>query len=113
MQVDVVASHSQQKRLEESPSGGHKGAGSSLEASVHKRPTVSTLNPAMAGVSGILRKEQEQWEETDKNLHDAFQDLNGLMVCTLSTCFCFHSSTLVGRTFFLVVCRQWMVALWT
>ncbi|CAK9869386.1 unnamed protein product [Sphagnum jensenii] len=69
----------QQKRLEESPSGGHKGAGSSLEASVHKRPTVSTLNPAMAGVSGILRKEQEQWEETDKNLHDAFQDLNGLM----------------------------------
>ncbi len=113
MQVDVVASHSQQKRLEESPSGGHKGAGSSLETSVHKRPTVSTLNPAMAGVSGILRKEQEQWEETDKNLHDAFQDLNGLMVCTLSTCFCFHSSTLVGRTFFLVVCRQWMVALWT
>jgi ESCRT-II complex subunit VPS36 len=78
-QVDVVALHSQQKRLEESPSGGHKGAGSSLEASVHKRPTVSTLNPAMAGVSGILRKEQEQWEEADKNLHDAFQDLNGLM----------------------------------
>ncbi|CAK9202786.1 unnamed protein product [Sphagnum troendelagicum] len=33
----------------------------------------------MADVSGILRKEHEQWEETDKNLHDAFQDLNGLM----------------------------------
>lgn len=34
----------------------------------------------MAGVSGILRKEQEQWEETDQNLQDAFQDLNALMV---------------------------------
>ncbi|XP_077226438.1 EAP30/Vps36 family protein isoform X2 [Tasmannia lanceolata] len=33
----------------------------------------------MAGVSGILRKEQEMWESTDKSLHDAFQDLNALM----------------------------------
>lgn len=39
----------------------------------------SRLKPAMAGVSGILRKEQEQWEETDKVLHDAFLDLNALM----------------------------------
>lgn len=33
----------------------------------------------MAGVSGILRKEQEMWESTDKSLQDAFQDLNALM----------------------------------
>ncbi|KAI3894695.1 hypothetical protein MKX03_031625 [Papaver bracteatum] len=33
----------------------------------------------MAGVSGILRKEQETWESTDKSLQDAFQDLNALM----------------------------------
>ncbi|RZC83309.1 hypothetical protein C5167_046099 [Papaver somniferum] len=33
----------------------------------------------MAGVSGILRKEQETWESTDKSLQDAFQDLNTLM----------------------------------
>ncbi|KAF6158190.1 hypothetical protein GIB67_014984 [Kingdonia uniflora] len=32
-----------------------------------------------AGVSGILRREQEIWESTDKSLHDAFQDLNALM----------------------------------
>ncbi|KAF4384732.1 vacuolar protein sorting-associated protein 36 isoform X1 [Cannabis sativa] len=33
----------------------------------------------MVGVSGILRKEQEMWESTDKSLQDAFQDLNALM----------------------------------
>ncbi|PPD75394.1 hypothetical protein GOBAR_DD27664 [Gossypium barbadense] len=33
----------------------------------------------MVGVAGILRKEQEMWESTDKNLQDAFQDLNALM----------------------------------
>ncbi|CAM8892093.1 unnamed protein product [Rhodiola kirilowii] len=33
----------------------------------------------MAGLSGILRKEQEMWESTDKSLQDAFQDLNALM----------------------------------
>ncbi|XP_057830294.2 vacuolar protein sorting-associated protein 36 isoform X2 [Cryptomeria japonica] len=37
------------------------------------------MRASMAGVSGILRKEQEQWEETDKSLHEAFQDLNALM----------------------------------
>ncbi|PHT74861.1 Vacuolar protein sorting-associated protein 36 [Capsicum annuum] len=31
------------------------------------------------GVAGILRKEQEMWESTDKSLQDAFQDLNALM----------------------------------
>ncbi|KAH9295024.1 hypothetical protein KI387_038612, partial [Taxus chinensis] len=39
----------------------------------------SRMRASMAGVSGILRKEQEQWEETDKSLHEAFQDLNALM----------------------------------
>lgn len=34
----------------------------------------------MVGVSGILRKEQEMWESTDKSLQEAFQDLNALMV---------------------------------
>ncbi|XP_038990810.1 vacuolar protein sorting-associated protein 36-like isoform X2 [Hibiscus syriacus] len=33
----------------------------------------------MVGVAGILRKEQEMWESTDKSLQDAFQDLNALM----------------------------------
>lgn len=33
----------------------------------------------MVGVAGILRKEQEIWENTDKSLQDAFQDLNALM----------------------------------
>ncbi|RVW89122.1 Vacuolar protein sorting-associated protein 36 [Vitis vinifera] len=33
----------------------------------------------LAGVSGILRKEQEMWESTDKSLQEAFQDLNALM----------------------------------
>eukprot|EP00249_Psilotum_nudum_P012781 c23981_g1_i1 orf=799-1689(-) len=39
----------------------------------------SRLRPGMAGVSGILRKEQEQREETDRSLYEAFQDLNALM----------------------------------
>ncbi|KAL3731854.1 hypothetical protein ACJRO7_028682 [Eucalyptus globulus] len=33
----------------------------------------------MVGVAGILRREQEMWESTDKSLQDAFQDLNALM----------------------------------
>ncbi|TKY68475.1 Vacuolar protein sorting-associated protein 36 [Spatholobus suberectus] len=33
----------------------------------------------MVGVSGILRKEQELWESTDRSLQEAFQDLNALM----------------------------------
>lgn len=41
----------------------------------------------MVGVSGILRKEQEMWESTDKSLQDAFQDLNALMVTLFSLCF--------------------------
>lgn len=41
----------------------------------------------MVGVSGILRKEQEMWESTDKSLQEAFQDLNALMVTTFSYCY--------------------------
>lgn len=33
----------------------------------------------VVGVAGILRREQEMWESTDKSLQDAFQDLNALM----------------------------------
>ncbi|GLT50020.1 hypothetical protein SLA2020_235340 [Shorea laevis] len=33
----------------------------------------------MVGVAGILRKEQEMWESTDKSLQEAFQDLSALM----------------------------------
>lgn len=34
----------------------------------------------VVGVAGILRREQEIWESTDKSLQEAFQDLNALMV---------------------------------
>ncbi|KAI5073991.1 hypothetical protein GOP47_0012004 [Adiantum capillus-veneris] len=54
-----------------------EGVGNSLSTEDVSGP--SRLKPAMAGVSGILRREQEQWEETDKNLHDAFLDLKALM----------------------------------
>lgn len=37
------------------------------------------LRMPVVGVAGILRKEQEMWESTDKSLQDAFQDLNALM----------------------------------
>ncbi|KAL3696045.1 hypothetical protein R1sor_010121 [Riccia sorocarpa] len=42
-------------------------------------PQVRKLNPAMAGVAGILRKEKEQLDLADKNLQEAFSDLNALM----------------------------------
>lgn len=50
-------------------SGGPSGEGS------------LALRMPFVGVAGILRKEQEMWESTDKSLQDAFQDLNALMVC--------------------------------
>lgn len=37
------------------------------------------LRMPVVGVAGILRKEQEMWENTDKSLQEAFQDLNALM----------------------------------
>ncbi|XP_042515959.1 vacuolar protein sorting-associated protein 36 [Macadamia integrifolia] len=48
-----------------------RGGGSMEGSSVVRMPVV--------GISGILRKEQEMWESTDKSLQDAFQDLNALM----------------------------------
>lgn len=51
------------------------GSGSTTSGLYTKEGTVR-----MVGVSGILRKEQEIWETTDKSLQDAFQDLNALMV---------------------------------
>ncbi|KAF5175049.1 Vacuolar protein sorting-associated protein [Thalictrum thalictroides] len=39
----------------------------------------SGIKTTVVGVSGILRREQEIWESTDKTLQDAFQDLNALM----------------------------------
>lgn len=54
------------------PSGSGSDSGSGLYA---KDGTIR-----MVGVSGILRREQEMLESTDRNLQDAFQDLNALMV---------------------------------
>lgn len=64
--------------LDESVPAGEAGP-SSGTANIPRRPPPTKINPAMAGVSGILRKEQEQQEEVDKNMKEAFQDLNGLM----------------------------------
>lgn len=54
-------------------SGSGDGEGSSSGSLAVRMPVV--------GLAGILRKEQEMWESTDKSLQDAFQDLNALMVC--------------------------------
>lgn len=37
------------------------------------------IKAPVVGLAGILRKEQELWENTDKSLQDAFKDLNALM----------------------------------
>lgn len=66
--------------LNESVATGEAGTSSVATATTPRRPAPTKMNPAMAGVSGILRKEQEQQEEVDKNMKEAFQDLNGLMV---------------------------------
>ncbi|KAG0599933.1 hypothetical protein M758_12G189000 [Ceratodon purpureus] len=65
--------------LDESAVAGEAGTSSVPTVTVPRRPAPFKMNPAMAGVSGILRKEQEQQEEVDKNMKEAFQDLNGLM----------------------------------
>ncbi|XP_011091987.1 vacuolar protein sorting-associated protein 36 isoform X4 [Sesamum indicum] len=56
----------------ESGSRSEDGAGSTSGSLALRAPVV--------GVAGILRKEQEMWESTDKSLQDAFQDLNALML---------------------------------
>lgn len=51
----------------------------------------------MVGVAGILRKEQEMWENTDKSLQEAFQDLNALMVTSVRhLLFCGYHSQYVN-----------------
>lgn len=59
------------------------GSASGSRSGDGEGPTSSSLaiRAPVVGVSGILRKEQEMWESTDKSLQDAFQDLNALMVC--------------------------------
>ncbi|GMH07854.1 hypothetical protein Nepgr_009694 [Nepenthes gracilis] len=71
-------------RAWEGPSGSDSGHGSD---SAHGAVVVSAggsvqgggIRMPVVGVAGILRKEQEMWESTDKSLQDAFQDLNALM----------------------------------
>eukprot|EP00850_Spirogloea_muscicola_P003348 SM000013S26517 [mRNA] locus=s13:798735:801432:+ [translate_table: standard] len=55
-------------------------ATSGATASTAPATTSHKFNPAMAGVSGILLKEQRERETTDRNLHEAFSDLSALMV---------------------------------
>ncbi|BFG20814.1 hypothetical protein CerSpe_070880 [Prunus speciosa] len=59
----------------------HEQAGSDVASGSRSTSGMYTREGAvrMVGVSGILRKEQEMWESTDKSLQDAFQDLNALM----------------------------------
>ncbi|CAK9184063.1 unnamed protein product [Ilex paraguariensis] len=57
----------------EGPSGSGLGSESGYGGS-----SVAVRMPVV-GVAGILRKEQEMWESTDKSLQEAFQDLNALM----------------------------------
>lgn len=67
------------------------GSGSSNAAAAAETATTSSSGGIyssdgtvrMVGVSGILRKEQEMWESTDRSLQEAFQDLNALMVCNV------------------------------
>ncbi|EYU42897.1 hypothetical protein MIMGU_mgv1a006466mg [Erythranthe guttata] len=60
--------------------GSASGSGSALGdgGGSGSGPPLAVRAPVV-GVSGILRKEQEMWESTDKSLQDAFQDLNALM----------------------------------
>ncbi|MED6124207.1 hypothetical protein PIB30_056861, partial [Stylosanthes scabra] len=58
-------------------SSGSNSASASAPATIGIYSSDGTVR--MVGVAGILRKEQEMWESTDKSLQDAFQDLNALM----------------------------------
>lgn len=55
-----------------------QSSGGGSEAEAEAASSVAIRVPVV-GVAGILRKEQEMWESTDKTLQDAFQDLNALM----------------------------------
>ncbi|PSS19061.1 Vacuolar protein sorting-associated protein [Actinidia chinensis var. chinensis] len=60
-------------------SAGDSGSSSGVGGGVGGGGGVMSVRMPVVGVSGILRKEQEMWESTDKSLQDAFQDLNALM----------------------------------
>lgn len=67
----------QQVNLSKQPIGQ---MGSYADAnSIEEGSGSSRLKASMAGLSGILRKEQEEWEATDKSLQEAFQGLNALL----------------------------------
>ncbi|CAN6464502.1 unnamed protein product [Victoria cruziana] len=65
-------------RAWESKSDG-EGSGSLGRASASSGEGSVGIRASVVGVSGILRKEQELWESTDRSLQEAFQDLNALM----------------------------------
>lgn len=60
-------------------SGVEFNAAAAAAAEVDSASSMAIRVPVV-GVAGIMRKEQEMWESTDKTLQDAFQDLNALMV---------------------------------
>ncbi|PPD67101.1 hypothetical protein GOBAR_DD36017 [Gossypium barbadense] len=64
---------------ETSDSGSASASGSGAATGTGGGLYSSDGSVRMVGVAGILRKEQEMWESTDKSLQDAFQDLNALM----------------------------------
>ncbi|XP_022748344.1 vacuolar protein sorting-associated protein 36 isoform X2 [Durio zibethinus] len=64
---------------ETSGSGSGSGSGTGTSTATSGGLYSSDGSVRMVGVAGILRKEQEMWESTDKSLQDAFQDLNALM----------------------------------
>ncbi|KNA13538.1 hypothetical protein SOVF_115790 [Spinacia oleracea] len=59
-------------------SGVEFNAAAAAAAEVDSASSMAIRVPVV-GVAGIMRKEQEMWESTDKTLQDAFQDLNALM----------------------------------
>lgn len=67
----------QQVNLSKEPTG--EMSSSTESNSIVEGSGSSGLKTSMAGLSGILRKEQEEWEATDKSLQEAFQGLNSLL----------------------------------
>nr|KYP34303.1 Vacuolar protein sorting-associated protein 36 [Cajanus cajan] len=72
---------------EEAESGSSSGSNAAAAVSATAAASSSGIYSSdgtvrMVGVSGILRKEQEMWESTDRSLQEAFQDLNALMMYT-------------------------------
>ncbi|CAA7406137.1 unnamed protein product [Spirodela intermedia] len=66
---EVNQRRSDVERLDSREGGAGSGHGSNS----------SVISTPVVGVSGLLMKEQEKWESTDKSLQEAFQDLNALM----------------------------------